>query len=109
MHSVCLREMVLGYPVTLQCTFLDEGIHVLITGGCRTHVGAVTTAWPLRTILLESHRDNVVSERAAQRLYEWLHCPVTVCCGIHYDIVSREDIQTILNAVDRLVEQLIGI
>jgi len=107
MQEIQLCKRVLGYPITLRCTLLDEGIHVLITDGCRTHVGAVTTAWPVRTILRESHRDNVVSEQAARLLYVSMKCPVTVCAGIHYDDVSAEDIRAITDAAEGLVRQLI--
>lgn len=120
--------MVLDYPITVQCTILDEGFHVLITGGCRTHVGAVTVVEPCqkyqdhsgvdertsgnmtsRTILRKSHRDDVISERVGKILCKSFHCPVLVCCGIHYDNVRKEDIQQIIDSVNSLIRNLIQI
>lgn len=41
-----LERTVLGHPLIAELTALDEGWDVCITGGCRTHVGAVTLAEP---------------------------------------------------------------
>lgn len=43
-----LERTVLGYPLIAELTALDEGWDVSITGGCKTHVGAVTLTEPYR-------------------------------------------------------------
>lgn len=51
-----------GRRITLKVSVLDEGIQILLTGGNRSHVGAVTVC--------EYEEGNV-------------------CCGIHYDQIIR--------------------
>lgn len=85
---------------------LDVGVHVLLIGGCRTHVGAVSHASPgecVQTIQFPTHREGVVSEQWAKALCEHLHCPVVVNCGIHYDHVSKADIMEIVSVTEHLL------
>lgn len=97
-----------GYPIEARVHRLDDGLHVLVTGGCRTHVGAVSYAFPgesVQTIQFPTHRDGKVSERWAKALCERLHCQVTVNCGIHYDNVSKADIQEIVAVTEQLLQK----
>ena len=83
-----LETTVLGHPLRAELTPLDDGLHVLLTGGCRTHVGAVTLAdpgLPPRTLLRETHRDDVLSTLWASALADALRTPTCVACGIRYD------------------------
>ena len=41
-----LERPLLGYALRAEARRLDQGVHVLLTGGCRTHIGAVSTAEP---------------------------------------------------------------
>lgn len=96
----------------LVCTVLDEGLHVLITGGCRIHVGAVSIceygddSIQVKTIVRAGHRDNVISEKAALRLCKAFHCTVTVCCGIHYDKIDADGISRVVSCAEQMTEDL---
>lgn len=98
-----------GYSIEARCTMLDDGLHVLIIGGSRTHVGAISYAFPnenIQTIQFPEHRDGAVSERWAGKLCQRFRMPVVVNCGIHYDHVSRADIERIVAAAEDLLEQM---
>lgn len=100
-----------GHSIEARCTILDDGLHVLLTGGSRTHVGALSYAFPgehekIQTIQFPEHRDGAVSERWAGRLCQRFRMPVVVNCGIHYDHVNRADIERILAAAEDLLEQV---
>lgn len=104
----CLQEEWRGYPVKAACTVLDEGIHVLITGGSRTHVGAVSYAFlgePVQTVQFPEHRDGTVSAFWAEKLCRQFGTPVVVNCGIHYDRVSGNDIKEIVAVTERLLKR----
>lgn len=108
LKEICLKEEWRGYPVEAACTVLDEGIHVLITGGSRTHVGAVSYAFPgeqVQTIQFPTHRDGAVSEVWAKKLCQQLGTPVVVNCGIHYDQVTKSDIAQIVSVTEKLLER----
>lgn len=62
MEMIEISQDVLGRRITLKASVLDEGIQILLTGGNRSHVGAVTVC--------EYEEGNV-------------------CCGIHYDQIIR--------------------
>lgn len=98
------------YPIRAEATLLDEGIHVLLTGGCRGHVGSVSVACPgedARTLTFPEHRERVVSERWASALSERFKCPAAVVCGIHYDGLDRDGLGRVLQTLDRMLEEIL--
>ena len=103
---------VLGYPITASLTQLGADYLVTVTGGCGPHIGSVSVArWDgsapvLETVLLPTHRDDVVGNRFASALCGQLHTAVTVVCGIHYDGPSREDLKTIVAGTEDLLRQI---
>lgn len=107
--TLVLEEDLLGFPITCRATRLHAGLHVLITGGVRTHVGAISTALPgekTETRVFPGHKDQFVSELWAAKLAKILGEPVTVACGIHYDDATKTQIGEILNCTDRLLGKL---
>lgn len=104
-----LEQWVLGWPIRVQLTYLDNGIHVLITGGCCTHVGSVSVAsseMDCKNITLPGHKETVVSDRWATALTARYHCPVTVVCGIHYDTLNHRELELILDTLEQMLCQL---
>ncbi|MGN0978678.1 MAG: hypothetical protein ACI4PH_11535 [Faecousia sp.] len=101
------KEMILGQPVQVLAEPLDDGWDIGIFGGCRTHVGAVTLAesdGSEQTMERFGHKDSHISRRWAVRLSQALGVPVCVRCGIHYDNATAEQIRTIVDACDRMLE-----
>lgn len=107
-----LCERVLGYPITV--TALQAGCDwsVTVLGGCAPHVGSVSLAEygngavTLRTLLRESHKDQIVGDRFARRLAEKNNCTVCVSCGIHYDGPTRAELEQIVACAESLLEKL---
>ena len=49
-----------GYEIAADVTALDEGIHVLLYGGEKSHIGAVTIVGPggqVNTTAFDGHKD----------------------------------------------------
>lgn len=108
MKEYLFTDSLMGYSIQVRLNVLDDGIHVLVVGGCRTHVGAVSYAFPgqkTETIQFPTHKDGVVSERWAGELCREIQVPVVVNCGIHYDNVSRSEIQEIVCVTETLLQQ----
>lgn len=108
MREVHLEARWKDHAIEVKCTVLDQGIHILITGGCRTHVGAVSYGFPgekTKTVQFPGHRDGAVSEKWAEYLCQRFQVPVIVNCGIHYDHVDRNDIESIVSVTDKLLHQ----
>jgi len=101
-----LKHILLDADITAQVTAPDEGVHVLLTGGVRSHVGAVAMAQNGKVLACPSfpgHREQVVCERWAVALSQKLSSSATVACGIHYDNASPEQIEMILRICDELL------
>lgn len=107
---IVLTENLFGYPIRCETTKLDHGIHVLLTGGCRTHIGAVTLAQPgaePETHFLPGHKDQFVSEPWARALADRTGEPACVICGIHYHRATKAQISRITETTDKMLEQLL--
>lgn len=99
---------VLGHAVWAEVASLDDGWDIGVYGGCRTHVGAVALCGAdggCRALLREGHRDDGVAMRWAKAFAQRFGAPVCVRCGIHYDGVSKIDIETIVSACDLLLRK----
>ena len=109
---VVLERSFLGYPLSVRAYPAGGDLVILITGGCRPHVGSVSCAfWEGGAVRCETsvghgHHDDVVSSRFAQKLAQTFQCAVSVSCGIHYDGLSRESISRVLTEMDSLLDQL---
>lgn len=107
--NVTLEACLMGYPIRCVATWLDQGVHVLLTGGSRTHVGAISVCQPGQapeTRVFSGHKDHFVSEPWAKRLSERFSAPACVVCGIHYDNVSKDQIAEILACTDKMLQEL---
>lgn len=107
-----LVRTVQGYALRAEVRLLDDGVHVLFTGGSRTHVGAVSMAeWrpggapAVQTLQRENHRDAAVSEAWAGALCAALRAPACVCAGIHYENADRARIEEILRFSAELLRE----
>jgi hypothetical protein len=89
---------------------MDGDIHILLTGGCLPHTGAVSIferGKELGSIQLPGHKDGVVSSRWAKELSERFPHKVTVVCGIHYDNASGSMIQEIVKHTEYMLQEVI--
>lgn len=110
-RNVILEETLFGFPIRCQVTRLDDGIHVLLTGGSRTHMGAISTCLPgnaPETRVFPGHKDHYISEPWAKTLAGHFGVPVCVVCGIHYDNASKAQIAEILDCTNGMLARLMG-
>jgi hypothetical protein len=104
-----LEAVVLGRPIRCQWVRLEDGAQVLLTGGDRGHIGAVSVAEPgspTQTMTFPGHKDHLLSAPWAEALAARWHCRVCVTCGIHYDGLNREGLTAVLAAAASLLAQL---
>lgn len=107
-----LSRDVLGHSITVTALPAGRDWSVTVLGGCAPHVGSVSLAEyadgdvTLRTLLRDSHKDQVVGDRFARRLAEQGRCTVCVSCGIHYEAPDRAGLERIVACADALLEEL---
>ena len=105
-----IQREVLGRTITIRYWKLDTGVHVSIFGGDLAHIGAVTivdTAGNYETIQFPTHKEKVVSEDFAKSLIEAGLFPAVVEAGVHYDGISRADIETIVKEISLMKSKVI--
>ncbi|MDO4356834.1 MAG: hypothetical protein Q4E13_10020 [Clostridia bacterium] len=110
MRRLTVERSLYGQALRAEVTLLDEGVHVLFTGGVRSHVGAVSIyegGHVLSHVQRLSHRDGEISRRWAEKLSKQWRCCVTVACGVHYDGVNMDEILEILAQSEDMLAQVL--
>ena len=100
----------LGRRIFAGATLFPKGIHVSVYGGDLPHIGAVTIISPEgeeETVLFPTHRDDVVSRRWGKRLKDTGFLPAVVEAGIHYDGLTKDGIDAVVQAADALLDRLL--
>lgn len=108
MRQFELKRTLFGADITVQVTVLDEGVHVLLTGGECSHVGTVALAQNgelLACPYFPGHKEQVVCEHWALAMSREAESCVTVACGVHYGHITPEKIQAVLDICDKLLEE----
>lgn len=106
----CATRTVLGAPLTARVEVIDGGVRAEVYGGTRPHIGAVSLAGPdgaVTTTQFPTHRDGAVSARWAEALAVAGLRPAVVLAGIHYDGLSPDGIRQVLDASDRLLQEIL--
>lgn len=101
------KIIILNKPVKILLTKTECGINILITGGDFAHIGAVSIVSPqgeVCTKTFEGHKDNLISEEWAEKLYEEFQVPVVVSVGIHYDNINSTGIEKIISEMKKALD-----
>jgi len=105
------EKTVFEKKIVADVTELDSGIHVLLTGGDCTHIGAVSyidrNSNEEYHFEVKKHKDLIVSKLWADELSRVKNKPVTVACGIHYDNIKIFDIDQIIETTKQLLNFVI--
>lgn len=107
-----LSSQVLGHALTVHALRAGKDWSITILGGCAPHVGSVSLAeygqgkTELRTLLRDTHKDQVVGDRFARRIAGLTGGNVSVTCGIHYDDPGQAGLEAIVAAADELLDRL---
>lgn len=102
-------QVVLDRKIEAVVQTMDMGMQVTVTGGDKTHVGAVgiiDNEGNEKIITFPGHKETVICNQWGQVLYNCFKVPVVVTAGIHYDSISQETIQQVLQACSFLLEQI---
>ncbi len=106
-----LEQTILNRPVVCTVTALDDGIHVLLTGGDKRHIGAVSVCDPdqvPKTMTFPGHKEQFITVPWSKIIANAARQRCCVVCGIHYDSASPEDIQCIMEETDQLLRRILN-
>ena len=105
-----LERSLFGKTITCRAEKLDQGVHVLLTGGDQSHIGAYTLAEPGEaaiTTVFPGHQEQFISAPWAEKLADHTGGRACVVCGIHYDNATKEQIGAIVDACSELLAELL--
>ena len=101
---------VLDRQIRAELSLLDDGLSVLLVGGDKSHIGAVSVAEPdgrIQTMNFPGHRERAVAEQWAVALAQAGGRRTSVICGIHYDSLTHNGLLCVLKEVDGLLHDVI--
>lgn len=111
-----------GSGIELKGCVIEMGrdLCISITGGDLPHLGCASVSVPrpsmldpdmisstTSTINIIGHKDNAVGDRVSARLSAALNVNVAVLCGIHIDDILPNEIENVMQLVDKLVEEIL--
>lgn len=108
--TINIQIELMGKQISAFAVLTDDGITVSVSGGDRSHIGAVSIADPegrINTITFPEHKETVIAEKWALEIWQKLHQPVAVSAGIHYDGISKAQIGQVLDATDSILKNLL--
>lgn len=90
--------------------------YVILIQNENGHIGSVVTAYPCirnghetcsyNVINTLGHKDDEVAIRYASRICKKTRQVVTCICGIHYDDITKNQIQEVLNYIENDIDEL---
>ncbi len=86
---------------------MGDDLCVVITGGDRPHLGAVglgEARGSISVLTIPGHREDVIVQSAASKLAARLGKNVVVCCGIHVDHITKDEIEFVIRTIDEFCE-----
>lgn len=118
MERVRLTRMIGQKEVVMEMIPLQEDLCVIYSGGDKPHIGSVTLSVP-RPSLLDTtkkscttsvlnclgHKDDTLSVQVSEMISKQLGGKVACICGIHYDVITRELLQELVDATGELIKE----
>ena len=101
--------------IKLRCIRLGKDYQIMISGG-QEHIGALALAVcydnnqskvNVSQIAVYGHKEDELVCDVARRIGKELKCTVSVTAGIHFDDLSRPEIEQVLSIIDKLVAEFI--
>ena len=107
--------------IYLETRNIGKDLLVSIHGGDEHHIGGVAIAYvtqshyrdastiSVSTLTFPGHKDYIVANSAAEKICKSLERQTVVTVGIHYEKATKDEVTTIVEVVDQLVDELISL
>lgn len=117
-----LKQTIGRVDILLVCIPMGDDLCIVITGGKRPHLGAVAVS-QTRTSLkdkinlsastsvmaLLGHKEDELARDISQKITTHMGINTTVCCGIHLDNITDEELSLVFNITNKLTLRLLDI
>ena len=98
--------VVLEKEIKAVIVYTDYGINVTVAGGDKSHIGSVAIVdeqGNLQTTTFPDHKETIIANNWAKSLYEKYKQPIVVSVGIHYDMITKDEITQVIDACNRFL------
>lgn len=98
--------------VRMMAMNMGSDLCVMLMGGDKPHLGAVTVgsgSESLKTFAFDTHKENIITELFSSRLKREYTGNFAVCCGIHLNNISQEEIQLVIQLCRDMAEDLCAV
>lgn len=106
-----------GFPIILTAESCGGDLSMTCFGGSGPHVGACALAEPyisasgrisaaVSVITAPGHQDGKLAEMVSKAMAKRSGLRTAAVCGIHFDCLTSEQIEKIMNAVKKLCETI---
>lgn len=88
---------------------MGKDLCVILTGGDTPHLGAITAgsqSLSPQTIVFDTHKENFVTEMAANMLRREHEGNFIICCGIHLDNIEKKEICVVMDLCNEMIIEL---
>lgn len=98
-------------PITFTAVPHGRDYAISIMGGDKPHIGAIAVCIPgslASVTLVPGHREDALALSLADSISHSLDCVVSVSAGIHYDTISKSQLDEIIQIVNDLTATFVG-
>ena len=95
--------------INLTAFQMGKDLCVILAGGDAPHLGALTAgskSMNLETFVFDTHKENYVTEMAAEILRKEYPGNFVVCCGIHLDNIEKQEISAVMELCNQMIAEL---
>jgi hypothetical protein len=95
--------------IKLNAIEMGEDLCVIVTGGDKPHLGAVTVGSKhseANTFCFPHHKEDSVTTLLYSLITETFNKNVVVCCGIHIDNITKEEISSVISLCSEMIIEL---
>lgn len=109
-----------NHKINCHITKMGKDLNISIYGGEKPHIGAIALGIPrpslddktkisssVSVLTITGHKEDLIVQSTAKKLAKALNTTVVVACGIHIDNITYEEIKTLDNVIDSLINELI--
>ena len=120
MELIRIEDSDNNFKITADIIRTGEDL-VIIIGGGKYHIGAVGISYPTASIIeeekntittsvitLPAHKEDIVAKMFSEKVSKALNKKIVAVAGIHFDNISKDDIEKILEGCERLCEKVIN-
>lgn len=102
-----LTRQLLGREIRLETHTIGNDLSVLLTGGDKAHIGAVSlsvSGAESQTIVLPGHKEHLITHPWAEKLSKNTGKTVCLTCGIHFDDATESEIAAIVALTEEMLQ-----